>query len=151
MRIVEDDLTDPAVADLLRLHLAGMQENSPPDSVYALDLSGLQTPKVTVWTAWAADALMGIGALNELAPSHGEIKSMRTHPDHTRKGVGRRLLEHIIEVARCRGYERLSLETGSGPAFEAAIGLYRRYGFENGAAFSDYESTEFNQFMHLRL
>ena len=46
---------------------------------------------------------------------------------------------------------RLSLETGSGPAFEPALRLYREYGFAKGAAFADYEKTPFNQLLHLEL
>ena len=76
---------------------------------------------------------------------------MRTHPDHLRKGVGAAVLEQIIASARSRGYSRLSLETGSGPAFDAALALYRRRGFENGQAFGDYEASAFNQFLHLDL
>ncbi|ATW05585.1 N-acetyltransferase [Sphingopyxis sp. BSNA05] len=128
-----------------------MQENSPPDSVYALDLSGLRTPDVSVWTAWEGTDLCGIGALKQLSPSTGEIKSMRTDARHLRKGVGLAILDHIIAVARERGYRRLSLETGSGAEFEAALTLYRKRGFENGEPFGGYVSSDFNQFLHLEL
>ncbi|PHR21327.1 MAG: N-acetyltransferase [Sphingopyxis sp.] len=128
-----------------------MQENSPPDSVYALDLSGLKVPSVSVWTARDGDRLMGVGALKQLSPSAGEIKSMRTDPRHLRKGVGQAILNHIIGVAQQRGYRRLSLETGSGPEFEAALRLYRKRGFENGEPFGDYVASAFNQFLHLNL
>ena len=136
---------------LLADHLAGMHKSSPPDSVYALDLSGLRMPSVSVWTAWEGDELMGIGALKQLSPSTGEIKSMRTDSRHLRQGVGAALLDHIISEARRRGYRRLSLETGSGPEFEAALALYRKRGFETGDAFGDYQSSAFNQFLHLDL
>ena len=136
---------------LLADHLAGMHKNSPPDSVYALDLSGLRMPSVSVWTAWEGDELMGIGALKQLSPSTGEIKSMRTDSRHLRQGVGAALLDHIISEARRRGYRRLSLETGSVPEFEAALALYRKRGFETGDAFGDYQSSAFNQFLHLDL
>jgi len=76
---------------------------------------------------------------------------MRTHPDFLRRGVGSQLLEHIIAVARSRGLTRLSLETGSGPAFEPALNLYRRRGFVHGEAFGQYQRSEFNQFLHLSL
>lgn len=136
---------------MLAAHLAGMQENSPPESVYALDLSGLQAPGVSVWTAWDSGELMGIGALKQLSSSAGEIKSMRTDHRHLRKGVGLAILDHIIAVARERGYRRLSLETGSGAEFEAALTLYRKRGFANGEPFGAYRPTEFNQFLHLEL
>jgi putative acetyltransferase len=76
---------------------------------------------------------------------------MRTHPDHLRKGVAAALLEHIIEEARARGLDTLSLETGSGPAFEPALALYRKRGFVDGEAFGGYQRSDFNQFLHLTL
>lgn len=147
----EDDLAGAEVRDLLRLHLEAMHANSPPGSVFALDLSGLTAPGVTVWTAWADGSLAGIGALKALCATQGEIKSMRTHPSFLRRGVAAVLLAHIVAEARARGMMRLSLETGSGQAFEPALALYRRYGFTDGPAFGDYEATAFNQFLHLDL
>jgi putative acetyltransferase len=151
MDIRVDDLSSPATQSLLRLHLAGMHENSPPGHVYALDLSGLKTPNVTVWSAWEGNDICGIGALKQFASASGEIKSMRTHPNYLRRGVASMLLEHIIEQARTLGLHRLSLETGSGPSFEPALALYRRRGFVNGEAFSDYQQSDFNQFLHLAM
>ena len=99
----------------------------------------------------AGAALAGIGALKRLDDGTGEVKSMRTHPDQLRRGVGAALLEHIIAVARAEGLTRLSLETGSGPAFAPALAFYRRRGFVDGAAFGGYVRSDFNQFLHLAL
>lgn len=151
MDIRLDDLSGRQVQDLLAAHLDGMLQNSPPDSVYALDLSGLQSSDMSVWTAWDDGDLCGIGALKQLSPESGEIKSMRTAPAHLRKGVGLSILNHIIAEAGQRGYRRLSLETGSGEAFEAALSLYRKRGFMNGEPFGDYVPSSFNQFLHLDL
>jgi len=149
--IKEDDLTGEQTRALLAVHLAGMHANSPPGSVFALDLSGLQRPDVTVWGAWAGPQLASVGALKMLEGATGEIKSMRTDISFLRMGAARFVLDHIIAVARARGLARLSLETGSGAAFEPALALYRKSGFANGDAFSDYESSAFNQFLHLDL
>lgn len=147
-----DDLTGAATRDLLAFHLAGMHANSPPGSIFALDLSGLQDPAVTVWTLRDGDAVLGIGALKTLSADHGEVKSMRTHPDHLRKGVARAMLEHIIGQAQARGMTRLSLETGTGPAFDAALTMYRQRGFIEGEPFADYVGgSGFNRFFHLDL
>lgn len=146
-----DDLTGEPTRALLALHLGGMHENSPPGHVFALDLSGLQAPNVTVWSAWDGPALAGLAALKELGDGTGELKSMRTDPRHLRKGVASALLEHIIGEARRRGLRRLSLETGSGPAFEPALALYRKRGFVDGEAFAEYRRSGFNQFLHLAL
>lgn len=149
--IRRDDLTGEQTRTLLALHLAGMQAHSPPDSVHALDLSGLQTPQVTVWTAWAGERVAAVGALRRLPDSGGEVKSMRTHPDFLRRGAAAALLEHMIGEARRLGLSRLSLETGSGEAFEPALALYRKRGFHNGKAFGGYVPSAFNQFLHLAL
>lgn len=149
--IREDDLNGEQPRALLALHLAGMRAASPPGSVYALDLSGLRTPDVTVWTAWLHNRAVSIGALKTLADGSAEIKSMRTHPDFTRLGAAAAVLDTIIATARARGVRRLSLETGSGAAFEPALALYRRRGFRNGLAFGGYRPSAFNQFLHLDL
>jgi len=146
-----DDLTAPPTRALLALHLSGMQETTPPEHVFALDLTGLQTPDITVWSVWDGDQLAGIGALKALPDGTGELKSMRTDPAHLRKGVAAALVAHLIAEARRRGYRRLSLETGVGAAFEPALALYRRSGFISGGAFADYQPSAFNQFMHLEL
>lgn len=149
--IRRDDLSGEVVRQLLALHLAGMHENSPPGHVFALDLSGLTAEGVTVWSVWDGDDLAGIGALKRLGDGAAELKSMRTAPGHLRKGVAAALLEHIIAEAAARGVRRLSLETGRGPAFEAALALYRKRGFVQGDAFADYQPSDFNQFFHLDL
>ena len=151
LTIVEDDLTGAAVQDLLAFHLAQMHAQSPAESVFALDLSGLRQASVTVWTAWRGDRIAGVGALRPWMDGAGEVKSMRTHPDFVRTGVASALLDHIIAVARSRNYRRLSLETGSGPAFEPALALYRRRGFVDGDSFGDYRKSAFNRFLHLAL
>lgn len=146
-----DDLTGQPTRDLLALHLRGMQTYSPPESVHALDLSGLSGPDITVWSVWRGPDIAAIGALRVHPDGVGELKSMRTHPDHLRQGVAAALLEHLIAEARARGLTRLSLETGSGDAFEPALTLYRRRGFTNGEAFGGYVASDFNQFLHLEL
>lgn len=129
-----------------------MHESSPPGSSFALDLSGLQSPDVTVWSGWVGARIVGIGALRDLGDRCGEIKSMRTHPEFLRRGVAAQLLEHIIRTAQGKAMRRLSLETGTGPSFEAALALYRRRGFVNGPGFADYpRDSSFNQFLHLDL
>ena len=145
------DFDDDRVKALLTRHLEGMHANSPPGHVFALDWSGLQEPAISFYALWDGEDLLGFGALKELEPRAGEIKSMRTADAHLRKGVAATILDHIIAEARQRGYARLSLETGSGAAFEPALNLYRKYGFIEGGAFDRYQKSPFNQFLHLDL
>ncbi len=151
MRIIPGDFDDPQVIDLLRFHVSGMLEDSPLGTSYALDLSALRVPEIAFLTAWDGAELLGCGALRHLSPEAGEIKSMRTWPRHLRRGVAAAILAEVITLARSRDYRRLSLETGTGEAFEPALTMYRRHGFLNGGVFGDYRETGFNQFLHLKL
>jgi putative acetyltransferase len=147
MQIKTDDLTGPAIAELLREHLANMAENSPPESVHALNIEQLRRPDITFWSVWNDDELVGCGALKELSPQHGEIKSMRTVSRHRRKGVAASLLEHIVEEAKKRNYTRVSLETGSMEAFAPAHRLYASFGFKDCGPFADYVEDPNSLFM----
>ena len=147
MEIRVDDLRGPEIALLVREHMQNMLQNSPPSSVHALPLDALRAPGITFWSAWQDGELLGCGALKELDPSHGEIKSMRTASRHLRKGVANRMLAHILEEARRRAYRRISLETGSSEAFAAARTLYARQGFRPCAPFADYVEDPFSFFM----
>ncbi|WP_443970180.1 GNAT family N-acetyltransferase [Sphingobium sp. CR28] len=139
------------VAALITRHLAGMHAHSPPDAVFAVDLAGYADPALTLWGACIDGRLAGMVALRRLDGALGEIKSMRTHPDFLRRGVAQALLDHLIEEARNMGVTRLALETGSGPAFDPALTLYRRRGFTDAEAFGDYKKSAFNQFLELNL
>ncbi len=151
MEIRVDDLSGPEIAGLLEGHLDHMATLSPPDTVYALDLDALRVPEVTVWTVWDGGELLGCGALKELDPQFAEIKSMRTAPEHRGKGVAERLVRHILDVARQRGYRRISLETGTHADFQPARRLYKRFGFDYCGAFADYSITPHNVCMTLEL
>jgi putative acetyltransferase len=151
MRIEPDDLTRPEVHALVREHLDEMHQLSPPESVHALDLASLRAPGITFWTVWSEETLLGCGALKELDPWHGEVKSMRTPRAQRRRGAGRALLEHMIAEARARGYRRLSLETGSMSAFLPAQRLYERFGFTFCGPFGSYREDPNRVFMSRQL
>jgi putative acetyltransferase len=147
MLIRVDDLRGPEIRQLLQEHLHSMTLYSPPESIHALDLDELRRPEVTFWSAWHEGELQGCGALKELDPQHGEIKSMRTARAHLRKGVARVMLDHIIGEARRRGYARLSLETGTNPAFMPARELYASAGFVYCEPFAQYVADPYSVFM----
>jgi putative acetyltransferase len=144
--IVEDDLSSPVVTDLIEFHAAEMRANSPEGACHFLPIDELRHHDVTVWSAWDGGRLAGCGAVQELDQRHGEVKSMRTAPDHLGRGVGRAVLDHIVDVARRRGYERLSLETGTGESFAAAVRLYECSGFSACGPFGSYVDNGFSRF-----
>jgi len=143
----QDDLSSAEVHALIAEHLSGMHSSSPPGHVNALAIQQLKAPIVTFWTARVDGILCGCGALKELDPLTGEVKSMRTRSAFLRRGVGQAILDEIVRTARQRGYSRLLLETGTGPAFEPAHGLYRRNSFDWSGPFGEYSATDFNVFM----
>lgn len=140
------DLDSSDVQALLAHHFEEMRSQSPPEACHVLPVDGLRDPRVTFWSARQGGALMGVGALKELAPDHGEIKSMRTAPWALGRGVGRTILYHIAAEARRRGYRRLSLETGNTEPFAAALRLYESEGFVPCGPFAGYRETPFTRF-----
>lgn len=151
MRIIEDDLSGTDIRALLDIHFAGMLANSPEESCHFLDVEGLKAPGVTFWSIWDGEALAGMGALKRHDAVLGEVKSMRTHDAFQRRGIAVAMLSHIIATARAEGLARLSLETGSSPAFDAAHALYQRFGFTYCEPFADYQPDPFSRFMTLKL
>ena len=147
----EGDLDSEDVRALLDFHFAQMRGNSPPEACHVLPADGLRDPAVTCWSVREGGQLLGIGALKQLSPDHGEVKSMRTAPDALGRGVGRALLHHIVAEARRRGYARLSLETGSTDPFAAALRLYESEGFVPCGPFGGYRNTPFTRFFSLVL
>ncbi len=145
--IREDDLTGPEIAALLRLHLDEMHQWSPPCSVHAMPIERLRAPDVTFFSAWQGDRLAACGAIKQLDSGHGELKSMRADPAWRGKGAGRAILDHLLQVARGRGYRRLSLETGSTAEFIPARSLYLANGFAECGPFADYGEDPFSVFM----
>jgi putative acetyltransferase len=147
LQIRADDLSGSEIIKLLQEHLRCMALVSPPESRHALDLDGLRKPDITFWSAWNASDLAGCGAIKQLNERHGEIKSMRTAYAFLRKGVASQILRHIIDEAKCRRYNRLSLETGSMDYFEPARKLYSSFGFARCGPFGSYIQDPNSVFM----
>jgi putative acetyltransferase len=147
-------IDDPRAGDvraLLAVHLTFARGQTPPEDAHAIDVDGLLDPAVTFFSYRAGGALLAIGALKELDPRQAEIKSMHTAQAARGRGIGGKMLEHLIAVARERGYLRVSLETGSMASFAPARSLYARAGFELCAPFGDYPDSPNSTYMTLGL
>ena len=129
------------VRELLERHLAFAHEHSPPEDVHALNHEGLVDPAITFFAGRRDRQLLAIGALKQLDETHGELKSMHTAVVARGQGIGRAMLDHLLAVARQRGYRRVSLETGSMDAFRPARALYTRAGFSPCGPFGDYPDS----------
>ena len=147
MEIAEDDLTSAEVVAFLEAHVAQLRATSPPESTHVLDLAGLRAPGLRFWSAHDAGELVGCVALKRLDDHHGELKSMRTAPHLTGRGIGARLVAHVLDAARADGFTRLSLETGSQDFFAPARRLYARHGFTECGPFGAYRPDPSSTFM----
>lgn len=151
MRIQLDDLTGPEIAALLQEHLNDMNAVSPPESKHALDLTGLKAKDISFWTLWQQQQLAGCVALKQLNAQQGEIKSMRSASAFRTQGIGKVLLQHVINEAKSRGYQQLYLETGAMEYFVPARSLYRSFGFKACEPFAGYKQDPNSVFMLLRI
>ncbi|WP_169947664.1 GNAT family N-acetyltransferase [Microbispora sp. H11081] len=147
MRIVEDDLSGPQIAEFLREHVREMRSITPLESKHALDLDGLRGPEIRFWSVMDGAAVVGCGAIKRLDAEHAELKSMRTAPARKRGGVASLLLRHILTEAERMGFARLSLETGSAEFFLPARRLYEKFGFDYCEPFADYRPDPNSVFM----
>jgi putative acetyltransferase len=151
LRVTESGLDDARVIAALGTHLARSRAETAPGSAHALDLSGLRAPDIRFWTAWDDEAPLGCGALRQLSPTDGKVKSMHVAETARRRGVGSALLRTIIAAARGAGMERLNLETGSWDYFRPAVALHRVHGFVVCGPFGDYREDPNSVFMTLDL
>ena len=135
-----DDLQGQEIAFFLAEHVAEMRAVTPLESKHALDLDGLRQPQVTFWTVHQDGELVGCGAIKQIEPGHGEIKSMRVARSRKRTGIAGMLLNHMIAEAGAMSLNRLSLETGSSEHFLPARRLYERFGFVYCEPFGDYKA-----------
>jgi putative acetyltransferase len=149
-----DDPATPDVRALLDHHLAFARRHSPPEDVHALDTEGLRADGVTFFSIRSAGTggeLLGVGALRHLDADHVEIKSMHTAEAARGRGIGRRMLDHLLDVARARGYRRVSIETGTMEAFAPARTLYASAGFVPCPPFAGYPTSPYSVCMALDL
>lgn len=149
--IRREDPADARIAGLLTEHLMRARAETAAGSAHALDIAQLQAADVSFFAAWDAQVLLGVGALKQLGPGHGELKSMYTAPAARRRGVASAILGRLLAEARALGLGRLSLETGSWDYFVPARELYRRHGFRECEPFAGYRSDPNSVFMTLEL
>jgi GNAT superfamily N-acetyltransferase len=85
-------------------------------------------PRAAFVIAWLDDQPVGCGAIRPMDdPSVAEVKRMYVKPQARGKGVSRRVLEMLENLAVGYGYHKMTLETGNRQV--QAIGLYESAGF----------------------
>ena len=140
--------SDPNVAEVLRCHFDLMRSTSPAESCHVLQPDELLEAGATLLAATRDGVVLGVGALKEIAPLHGELKSMHTIAKARGQGIARQILLALIREARTQGITRLSLETGSDAPFAPARALYAAEGFELCPPFGSYVVDPLSVFMN---
>ena len=139
MKSIEGNFNNPKVNELLTKHFIELRSVSPAGSTHVLDITGLKDQSIKFWSLWDNDELIGCGALKFLDKIHGEFKSIRVVDKFRKKGVGEKMINHLIEEAKKLGIIKLSIETGSGKFFEPARKLFAKLDFQPCSPFARYK------------
>jgi putative acetyltransferase len=150
--IAADDPRAPDVRALLERHVVWAHGQTVPEDAHAMGADDLADPSVSFFSYRDDDgALLAVGALKPIDDEHAEVKSMHTVEAARGRGVGRAMVDHLVGVARDRGFRRVSLETGAMDAFVPARALYESAGFEPCEPFGDYRHSRNSVYLTLRL
>ena len=139
MKSIEGNFDNSEVNDLLKKHFVELRSVSPAGSTHVLDIDGLKDPSIKFWSLWENNELIGCGALKFLEKNHGEFKSIRVADQFRKKGIGERIINHLIEEAKKLKISKLSIETGSGDFFLPARNLFSKFGFKTCPPFAHYK------------
>ena len=139
MKSIEGNFDNLEVNDLLKKHFIELRSVSPAGSTHVLDIDGLKDPSIKFWSLWENNKLIGCGALKFLEKDHGEFKSIRVADKFRKKGIGERIINHLIEEAKKLEISKLSIETGAGEFFAPARKLFNKFGFKKSEPFAHYK------------
>jgi putative acetyltransferase len=147
-----DDPRREDVRRLVQVHREWSLQQTPPEFSFSVAPDAVGQAGITLFTARSPDGeLLGVGGLKQLDSRHGEVKTMHSAAAARGRGVGRALLNALLDEARRRGYTRVSLETGTTSAFQPARALYESAGFLPSEPFAGYANTDHNLCMTLAL
>mgnify|MGYP001356136688 FL=1 len=139
MKSIEGNFDNPEVNDLLKKHFIELRSVSPVGSTHVLDIDGLKDSSIKFWSLWKNNKLVGCGALKFLEKNHGEFKSIRVADQFRRKGIGKKIINHLIGEAKKLKISKLSIETGAGDFFLPARNLFSKFGFKTCPPFAHYK------------
>ncbi|MFA3919608.1 GNAT family N-acetyltransferase [Ruegeria hyattellae] len=142
-----DNARNADIRALLLRHFELMRDASPEESCHVMEPDALLEAGAVLISARQGNAVLGIGALTEIAPGHGELKSMHTAAEARGRGVARAILQVLIAKAQDRALQRVSLETGSDALFAPARALYTAHGFSECQPFGNYREDPLSVFM----
>jgi len=153
IRICPADPTSDALRPVLEAHVAHSRSAGPAESNHTLQPDALTAPDIRFWAILEGDQVLGCGALKALPDGTSEVKSVHVLPQARGRGLARRMMEHLAEIARSEGRSALVLETGAAhlPAYDSARRLYEKLGFSYCGPVPGYDPDPNSAFMRLAL
>ena len=139
MKSIEGNFENPDVNDLLNKHFVELRSVSPPGSTHVLNIEGLKDKTIKFWSLWEKNKIIGCGALKFLEKDHGEFKSIRVADDFRKKGMGTKIINHLIIESKKLNIIRVSVETGAGDFFLPARKLFKKFKFIECQPFAHYK------------
>jgi len=101
------------------------------------NIGKFEPPHGRILLAFDEGAAVGIACMQRIGPTVAEVKRMYVRPSSRRGGLGRALLERIIDAAVAAGYRSIRLDS---PDFMgAAHALYRSSGFVDTGPYAESE------------
>ena len=122
---------------------------TPPEGCWHMTVEEMAAPDTTVFVARDSGKAIACGALRRHGDGIGEVKRMWTNPAYQGLGIGGRILNEIIALARAEGFAKLVLETGD--RHPAAWRVYERAGFKRCGPVLDYPDVHWSVFYDLEL
>tara|TARA_Y100001970_G_scaffold281935_1_gene393749 strand:+ start:2599 stop:3057 length:459 start_codon:yes stop_codon:yes gene_type:complete len=151
MKSIEGNFENKEVNELLNKHFIELRSVSPPGSTHVLDIEGLKDESIKFWSLWQNDQLIGCGALKFLDEYHGEFKSIRVADKFRKKGIGEKIIQHLILEAKRLKVKKISIETGTGDFFSSARKLFKRLNFKPCPPFAHYLEDQNSCFFTMEL
>ena len=151
MKSLENNFDHPEVNDLLIKHFIELRSVSPKGSAHVLDIPGLKVSSIKFWSLWDGNQLIGCGALKFLDETHGEFKSIRVADKFKGKGIGEKIISHLIAEAKKIGIKKLSVETGTGEFFLPARKLFQKFSFKKCEPFAHYKEDPNSCYFNLEI
>lgn len=147
---------DPGADDLrpiVQAHLSHSWGATPQTSNHTLDTQALRAPGIRFWAIYEGETPVGCGALKALPDGTAEVKSVHVVSAARGRGLARRIMRHLADIARSDGVSALVLETGAAhlPEYAAARKLYESLGYSYCGPIFGYDADPNSAFMRLAL
>ena len=127
---------DPVARELIAELDAGFLKWYSPDQMFGLHPNEERHPNLHFFVIREGDSAVGCGALRVLDETTGELKRMYVRPAYRRRGISRRLIQHLEDTARTLGITCMRLETG--PEQVEALALYESCGYQYIPPYGEY-------------